>query len=116
MCCREAASDCYYQATDMLELVGRSLESAEPGDSLALPARTRAHIRRRTHASHGGVKKPTQWIWVSLGVHDNKGAGIKKIRLMTSSKGFAVRYVLVSASRNSHPSRAELTKLLTAGK
>lgn len=62
----------------------------------------------KTHASHGGKRRPERWGWIELPPPAADGAGPKTLRLSPAQAGFSVAWMLVSATREKPLSEAEL--------
>jgi lipoprotein NlpI len=82
--------------------------SVEPGGTTAFPPKLYAGSLPKTHAQHGGVRAPTAWRWVQVELPSKYAtAGTKRVRILSSSEGFAVRAAVVSTTRTSAPSANE---------
>jgi hypothetical protein len=67
---------------------------------------------KKIHSQHLGPKEPDRWEWIPLPLPKADAAGIRKVRLLTDQKGFAVAHLVISATRTRPPSAAELKDLL----
>jgi hypothetical protein len=99
-CCAEALS-CTAQVVEGTE---------PPGEAVA--AKQVPSMPFKTHASHEGRGRPTlKWGWVQMTLPKFTAAGVKKVRVLSPLKGFAVGQVLVSATRSTPPGATELRDL-----
>jgi hypothetical protein len=87
-CCLETF-DCGVQGT--------GLRAAEPGDPGVMPVKIPFFLRK-THASHGGPKAPSRWDWVPLPMPPAGDGGPRTLRVASVQQGFAVAYVVISAT------------------
>lgn len=104
-CCGQTLQ-AWYQATDLTvrEPAGKGeLVAVEPGGQVALPVKTL--IRGLDRACGGSCMdgKPSRWGWLELNLPEYGTAGLKKVRLLTNRKGFAVAGAVVSATRKKPP-------------
>jgi hypothetical protein len=106
-CCAEVLG-ATYQATDLTYTKGSDVLKIEPGSNNALGIRHTMSFLKPSHAAHGGPKEAKLWHWAELKLPKYAQAGIKDVRLMTDQKAFSVAFVVVSASRPSPPSEAEM--------
>lgn len=106
-CCAEVLG-ATYQATDLTYTKGSEVLKIEPGGNNALGIRHTMSFLKPNHAAHGGPKEAKLWHWAELKLPKYAQAGIKEVRLMTDQKAFSVAFMVVSASRPSPPSEAEM--------
>jgi hypothetical protein len=86
--------------------------SYEPGDAAGLPVKLPSLSLKKIHSQHLGPKEPDRWEWISLPLPKGDAAGLRKIRILTDQKGFAVAHIVVSATRKAPPSPTEVKELL----
>ncbi|HLY08555.1 MAG TPA: hypothetical protein VKW04_04515, partial [Planctomycetota bacterium] len=86
--------------------------SYEPGDAAGQAVKLPYLPLKKIHSQHLGPKEPDRWEWVPLALPKSEAPGLKKIRILTDQKGFAVAHLVVSATRKGPPSPAELKDLL----
>jgi hypothetical protein len=112
-CCQEVFSFSW-QATGLKGVDPKTKQEAsfEPGDAAGLPAKLPGFSLKKLHSQHTGPKEPDRWEWIPLVLPKADAAGLKKIRLLTDQKGFAVAHLVVSATRRGPPSATELKDLL----
>lgn len=110
-CCAETL-DFRFQATGLESRDGM----AEPGGSAAVPVKQRVMTSVRTHADHGGPRRPSRWGWVQLPLPETPGGSVVKVRLLSGAKGFSVAYVFVTADRRAPPREKEVAKLVEVRK
>jgi len=109
-CCLESFTS-YFQTTGYTTVDPETEEtfSLEPGGGSALPLKPGIYLRA-THASHarrGAEKKPSRWTWIEVPLADTGAGGLRKVRIISDQKGFAVAYAVVSRDREKPPSAAE---------
>jgi len=88
--------------------------SYEPGDPAGLPVKLPYLPLKKIHSQHLGPKEPDRWEWIPLSLPKADAAGLRKIRILSDQKGFAVAHLVVSATRKGPPSPTELKELLRA--
>ncbi|HEV3028136.1 MAG TPA: discoidin domain-containing protein, partial [Planctomycetota bacterium] len=86
--------------------------TAEPGSEEWIAMRPPPMSLKKKHSDHNGPKEPDRWSWVELGVLKFAQPGLKKLRILTDQKGFAVASLVVSAVRQAPPRDAEVKELL----
>jgi hypothetical protein len=79
-----------------------------PGGDEAPPLKTGFLSSTKTHAGHGGKKRPERWTWVELPLPAYPAPGAKTLRLATNQQGFSVGWIVVSSTRDKAPADAEL--------
>jgi hypothetical protein len=111
-CCAETLSF-FAQGTEMkgTDKDAHGSFSAEPGDDGMAPVRHSIAAGPRTHASHGGRKQPSKWGWAEIPLPKYSTGGRKIVRLLSDQQGFSVEYAVVSSSRSSPPTEAEMKEL-----
>ncbi|HEX7897916.1 MAG TPA: hypothetical protein VF950_09165, partial [Planctomycetota bacterium] len=62
----------------------------------------------KTHAGHGGKKRPERWSWVEVPLPAYAAPGPKALRLATNQQGFSVAWIVVSALRDKPFTETEL--------
>ncbi len=101
----------YLQATDMMGPSPKKTSEKVPydvGGGLAAPLEPKVKGLKRTHDQHGKETPATKWEWIPIPLPKYAAGGLKKVRLMTESKGFSVAMALVSSIRKSPPKEEEL--------
>jgi hypothetical protein len=112
-CCLEVFSFTM-QATDLKGIDPKTKQDAtfEPGDALSMAVKLPSMSLKKIHSQHLGPKEPDRWEWIPLPLPKADTAGVRKVRLLTDQKGFAVAHMVISATRTRPPSAAELKDLL----
>lgn len=112
-CCQETFA-VYYQATGLTTANPKRRKErlpVEPGGGYALPLKIRGQYLKRTHAQHGGQKKPSKWLWIQVPLPKEQTEGYKKIRLLTDQEGFSVAFALITSLRKKPFTDKELEKM-----
>jgi hypothetical protein len=86
--------------------------TAEPGGEEWIAVKPPSLSLKKKHFDHTGPKEPDRWAWVELGPLKFAEPGMKKLRILTEQKGFAVAYLAVSAIRQAQPREVEVKDLL----
>jgi hypothetical protein len=86
--------------------------TAEPGGEEWIAVKPPSLSLKKKHTDHTGPKEPDRWAWVELGALKFAEPGLKKLRILTEQKGFAVAYLAVSATRQAQPRDVEVKDLL----
>jgi hypothetical protein len=112
-CCLEVFSFSL-QASGLRAIDPKTKQEAtcEPGDPAGLPVKLPYLPLKKLHSQHLGPKEPSRWEWIPLALPKADAPGLKKIRILSEQKGFAVAQLVVSATRKGPPSPAELKELL----
>ena len=82
---------------------------AEPGGPEGIAVRPPGSLKKKHDR---GPKTAERWEWIALGPLKFGGPGLKKLRILTEEKGFAVGSLVVSATRTNPPGESELKELL----
>jgi hypothetical protein len=80
----------------------------EPGAAAGLPVKVSHLSVKKLHSQHTGPKAPERFFWVFIPLPKFSAPGTKKVRILTSQKGFAVAHAVVSALRQGSPSDSEI--------
>ncbi|HVR86066.1 MAG TPA: PA14 domain-containing protein, partial [Planctomycetota bacterium] len=108
-CCQEVLSF-YAQGT---ELTGpdptNSKEKAalEPGSNAGLLVKPTAYSLKKLHSQHNGPKNPERFDWIQVASLKYVQPGLKKIRILSNQKGFAVAQAAVLVTRPGPPRETE---------
>lgn len=112
-CCQEVFG-CYAQGT---ELMGpdptnpKEKTLLEPGANAGLFVKPASTSTKKTHSQHTGPKNPERFDWTLVATMKYAQPGVKRIRLLTNQKGFAVAQAAVLATRPGPPRDAEFKAL-----
>ncbi len=112
-CCQEVFSFSL-QATGLKGIDPKTKQDTayDPGEPAGLPVKLPYLPLKKIHSQHLGPKEPDRWEWIPLSLPKPEAAGLKKIRLLTDQKGFAVAHLVVSATRRGPPTPTEIKDLL----
>jgi len=108
-CCQEVLTF-QVQATELLAPdpeKPKEKVAAEPGGAVSLLVKSTNSSLRKLHSQHNGPKSPERFDWVLAGTFKFPTAGTKKIRLLTTQKGFAVATAAVLSTRPGPPRELE---------
>ena len=113
-CCQEVWNGSYQATEGMTKNKGKDA-SINPGDLMAAPLPMPSGLKKN-HDDHKpkGVKDPkdhpktaAKWDWISIPVPKTFLApGAKAVRILTDQQGFAVKYIIISSSRQKPPDEA----------
>ncbi|HZE95999.1 MAG TPA: hypothetical protein VE981_03135 [Planctomycetota bacterium] len=79
-----------------------------PGGELGEPVKHGMTSATKNHAGHAGRKGPSRWAWVEIPLPKYSAPGAKLLRLLTSSQGFSVGWMVVSPTRDKAPGDVEM--------
>jgi hypothetical protein len=113
-CCQEVWNGSY-QATEAVTKNKGKDAPINPGDLMAAPLPMPPGLKK-THDEHKpkGVKDPkdhpktpAKWDWISIPLPKTFLApGAKAVRILTDQQGFAVKYIVISSTRQKAPDEA----------
>jgi hypothetical protein len=113
-CCQEVWNGSY-QATEAVTKNKGKDASINPGDLMAAPLPMPPGLKK-THDEHkpksvkdpkDHPKTPAKWDWISIPLPKTFLApGAKGVRILTDQQGFAVKYIIISSSRQKAPDEA----------
>jgi hypothetical protein len=112
-CCQEVLTF-YAQGT---ELTGpdptnpKERAALEPGANAGLLVKPTAYSLKKLHSQHNGPKNPERFDWVQVASMKYAQAGVKKIRVLSNQKGFAVAQAAVLVTRPGPPRDTEFKDL-----
>jgi hypothetical protein len=121
-CCKETFTF-YYQTTDGTISYQGKQAPLDPGGQMAAPVQLTLTGLKKDHAAHKPKdpkaphpKEAARWEWLSVPLPKQyENAGPKSLRLLTDQSGFAVKFIVVSATRTytpKEPDLAEFTRIL----
>src|SRR6185436_13341508 len=113
-CCQEVWNGSYQITEGTTKNKGKDVP-INPGDMMAAPLPMPGGLKK-VHDDHKpkGVKDPkdhpktpAKWDWISIPVPKSFVApGAKAVRILTDQQGFAVKYIVISSSRQKPPDEA----------
>src|SRR6185503_15880314 len=113
-CCQEVWNGSYQATEGMTKNKGKDA-SINPGDLMAAPLPMPSGLKKN-HDDHkpkavkdpkDHPKTPAKWDWVSIPLPKTFAApGAKAVRVLTDQQGFAVKYLIISSSRQKPPDEA----------
>lgn len=112
-CCQEVFG-CYAQGS---ELMGpdptnpKEKTLLEPGANAGLFVKPASTSTKKTHAQHTGPKHPERFDWTPIASIKFAQPGLKRFRLLTNQKGFAVAQAAVLATRPGPPRDSDFKAL-----
>lgn len=112
-CCQEVLG-CYAQGT---ELMGpdptnpKEKTLLEPGANAGLFVKPTGYSLKKLHSQHTGPKHPERFDWVQVASLKYTAPGVKKIRILTNQKGFAVAQAAVLVTRPGPPRDSDFREL-----
>ena len=112
-CCQEVLG-CYAQGT---ELMGpdptnpKEKVPLEPGANAGLFIKPVAYSLKKLHSQHNGPKNPERFDWVQVASMKYAQAGVKRIRVLTNQKGFAVAQAAILVTRPGPPKDTDFKEL-----
>ncbi|HVR86179.1 MAG TPA: hypothetical protein VMU54_17790, partial [Planctomycetota bacterium] len=117
-CCEETFLF-YLQGTEVTDTDPKTRKkvACEPGSNVASPVKNSIRGLKKTHAEHkikGAKEHPktaARWEWIEIPLPKYAAAGGKKLLFMTNQAGFTIGGVVVSSSRKTPPTEAELKDL-----
>ncbi len=112
-CCQEVFT-CYAQGT---ELMGpdpanpREKILVEPGSGAGVLVKPPSASMKKLHSQHNGPKNPERFEWIQVASVKYAQAGVKKVRILTNQKGFAVATAAALSTKAGPPRDADYKEL-----
>lgn len=111
-CCQEVFT-CYAQGTEMMGPdPGNAREKipVEPGSGVGVLIKPPSSLKK-LHSQHNGPKNPERFEWLQVAVIKYAQPGVKRVRILTSQKGFAVATAAALSSRPGPPRDSDYKEL-----
>jgi hypothetical protein len=117
-CCEETFLF-YLQGTEVTDTDPKTKRkiACDPGSTVASPVKNSIRGLKKTHAEHkpkGAKDHPktaARWEWIEIPLPKYATPGRKRLRFLTNQAGFSLGGAVVSSTRRSAPTEAELKDL-----
>jgi len=112
-CCQEVFT-CYAQGTEMMgpdPANPREKVLVEPGGGSGVLLKPPSSSLKKLHSQHTGPKNPERFEWMPVATIKYAQPGLKKVRILTNQKGFAVAQAAALSTRPGPPRESDYKDL-----
>ncbi|HLY09423.1 MAG TPA: PA14 domain-containing protein, partial [Planctomycetota bacterium] len=112
-CCQEVLTF-YAQGSELLgpdPTNPKEKTALEPGANAGLLVKPTAYSLKKLHSQHNGPKNPERFEWILVASMKYAQPGVKRFRILTNQKGFAVAQAAILATRPGPPRETDFKDL-----